>query len=167
LRTIAANGMIHAGCGRGSPEAITEEELAPLLIRLRDRAEELSLRLLWYTPTAYCRFSPLELELGPRRCNAGEYSICVEPNGDVLPCQSYYEPVGNLLRDPWDAIWNSPLFERFRRRTVDPRGCGLPEPCWDCPDLAVCGGGCPLERQSRSHAEPRRPRESVERSTVA
>ncbi len=147
LRTIAVNGMIHAGCGRNSPEAIREDKLAAVLIRLRDRAEELSLRLLWYTPTAYCRLSPVELELGPRRCNAGEYSMCVEPNGDVLPCQSYYEPVGNLLADRWEAIWDSPLFVRFRRRTADPRGCGLPEPCWNCPDLAVCGGGCPLERQ--------------------
>jgi len=148
LRTIAANGMIHAGCGRGSPEAIAEDELAPVLVRLRDRAAELSMRLLWYTPTAYCRLSPLALELGPRRCNAAENSICVEPNGDVLPCQSYYEPAGNLLSDPWQSIWNSRLFTRFRRRAADPQGCGLPESCWQCPDLAVCAGGCPLERTS-------------------
>ncbi|MBN1589931.1 MAG: radical SAM protein [Pirellulales bacterium] len=155
LRTIAANGMIHAGRGRGSPEALTEEELAPVLIRLRDRAEALSLRLLWYTPTAYCRLSPLALELGPRRCNAAEYSICIEPNGDVLPCQSYYEPAGNLLAERWETIWNGPLFTRFRRRGEEPRAAGLPEPCWDCPELPVCGGGCPLEQQTR--ARPKAP----------
>jgi len=156
LCTIAANGMIHAGCGHDSPEAVAEDELAPALTRLRDRAGELSMRFLWYTPTAYCRLSPLELDLGPRRCNAAEYSICVEPNGDVLPCQSYYEPAGNLLADPWNAIWNSPLFKRFRRRATDPTGGGLPESCRACPDLSVCGGGCPLERESRFHAEARR-----------
>jgi radical SAM protein with 4Fe4S-binding SPASM domain len=150
LRTIAANGMIHAGCGRASPETIGEEELAPILVRLRDRAMERSMRLLWYTPTAYCRLSPLALELGPRRCNAAEYSICVEPNGDVLPCQSYYEPAGNLLADRWKTIWSSPLFTQFRRRTTDPRGCGLPERCWQCHDLSICAGGCPLQRQVES-----------------
>ncbi|MCB0241561.1 MAG: SPASM domain-containing protein, partial [Anaerolineae bacterium] len=71
-----------------------------LLIRVRDRAEELGMRFLWYTPTEYCRMSPVELELGAKRCNAGEYSLCIEPNGDVLPCQSYYVAAGNILRDP-------------------------------------------------------------------
>ena len=64
----------------------------------RERAGELGMRFLWYTPTEYCRLSPIEWGLGAKACNAGEYSICIEPNGDVLPCQSYYKPVGNLLR---------------------------------------------------------------------
>ena len=93
------------------------------------------MRFLWYTPTEYCRLSPVELELGPRRCNAGEYSICIEPNGDVLPCQSYYVPAGNILRDPWERIWQSELFRGFRRRAADPQAAGLPERCWTCPDL--------------------------------
>jgi len=123
------------------------EDLAPVLVAVRERAAELGMQFLWYTPTAYCQLSPLELELGPRRCNAAEYSICVEPNGDVLPCQSYYTPAGNILRDPWERIWNSRLFKSFRDRAADPRGCGLPEQCWDCVDLPLCAGGCRLERE--------------------
>jgi radical SAM protein with 4Fe4S-binding SPASM domain len=148
LRTLAMNGMIHAGCGRRHPEALEADRLAPLLAAVRARAGELGMRLLWYTPTEYCRLSPLELELGARRCNAAEYSICVEPNADVLPCQSYYQPAGNLLTDPWERIWNSPLFRSFRDRATAPAECGLPERCWDCAELAVCGGGCRLEREA-------------------
>jgi len=149
IRTFAVNGMIHAGGGAADNEqAIPEQQLSPLLIRIRDRAEELGMRFLWYTPTRYCRLSPLELELDAKRCNAAEYSICVEPNGDVLPCQSYYVAAGNLLNDPWERIWNTELFQRFRRRIADPQQHGLPEECWDCPDLDLCGGGCPLERQA-------------------
>ncbi len=144
IRTFAMNGIIRSGLGKQFPDALAEEELAPVLVRVRDRAAELAMRFLWYTPTRYCRFSPLELELGTRRCNAAQYSICIEPNGEVLPCQSYYQPVGNLLRDPWPAIWESPLFRRLRGRIEDPAGSGLPEPCWQCPDLPVCGGGCLL-----------------------
>jgi len=147
LRTMAVNGMIYSGCGCETDDGIPEAQLGPVLVRLRDSAAELGMRLLWYTPTAWCRLSPVELELGPRRCNAGQYSICVEPNGDVLPCQSYYVAAGNLLRDPWEAIWNSPLLRSFRDRVADPRACGLPSECWDCPDLALCGGGCRLERE--------------------
>jgi len=105
------------------------------------------MRFLWYTPTEYCRFSPLEAGLGIRTCNAAEYSICVEPNGDVLPCQSWYEPVGNILSDPWDRVWNSELFTRIRFRRERPVEAGLPRRCHQCDQLRLCGGGCPLERR--------------------
>jgi radical SAM protein with 4Fe4S-binding SPASM domain len=146
LSTFAMNGIIHAGSGRNHADAVPVEALPPVLADVRDRAISLGMRFLWYTPTEYCRLSPVEWELGPRRCNAGEYSICIEPNGDVLPCQSYYVSAGNILHDDWQQIWQSELFRGFRRRTTDPQGCGLPERCWTCPDLTLCAGGCRLER---------------------
>jgi radical SAM protein with 4Fe4S-binding SPASM domain len=149
IRTFAMNGMIYSGGGFADGEAIPEAELAPLLIRVRDHALALGMRFLWYTPTEYCRMSPVELEIGAKRCNAGEYSLCIEPNGDVLPCQSYYTAAGNILRDPWETIWHSELFHSFRDREEDPRGSGLPEKCWECPDLPLCGGGCRIEREAR------------------
>ncbi len=149
LRTFAMNGMIYSGGGFAHSSAIFEEEMPPLLIRVRDRAEELGMRFLWYTPTEYCRMSPVELEIGAKRCNAGEYSMCIEPNGDVLPCQSYYVTAGNILRDPWEKIWTSQLFRTFREREKEPRWAGLPEKCWYCPDLPLCGGGCRIEREAR------------------
>jgi radical SAM protein with 4Fe4S-binding SPASM domain len=146
LRSFAMNGMIFSGRGLSNGDAVAVEELACVLAAVRDRARALNMRFLWYTPTDYCRLSPLELELGPRRCNAGEYSICIEPNGDVLPCQSYYVAAGNILRDPWRRIWRSDLFRGFRDRVRNPQASGLPERCWQCPDLPICGGGCRLER---------------------
>jgi radical SAM protein with 4Fe4S-binding SPASM domain len=149
IRTFAMNGMIYSGGGFANPNAISEEEMLPLLIRVRDKAEALNMRFLWYTPTEYCRMSPVELDIGAKRCNAGEYSMCVEPNGDVLPCQSYYVTAGNILSDPWDAIWRGDLFRSFREREDDPKMAGLPEMCWECPDLPLCGGGCRIEREAR------------------
>jgi radical SAM protein with 4Fe4S-binding SPASM domain len=150
IRTFAMNGMIHSGSGYDHPDAILEEELAPLLIRVRDCASKLNMRFLWYTPTEYCRLSPLELDIGSKRCNAGEYSICIEPNGDVLPCQSFYTPVGNILRDDWTKIWNNEICVNLRDRDKNPHSTGLPKMCWECPDLSICAGGCLLERQARS-----------------
>ncbi|MEX2143503.1 MAG: radical SAM protein [Anaerolineales bacterium] len=149
IRTFAMNGMIYSGGGFAHPAAITEQEMPPLLVRVRDKAQELGIRFLWYTPTEYCRMSPVELEIGAKRCNAGEYSLCIEPNGDVLPCQSYYVSAGNILRDPWEQIWDGELFRSFRYREEDPKGYGLPEKCWTCPDLPLCGGGCRIEREAR------------------
>jgi radical SAM protein with 4Fe4S-binding SPASM domain len=148
IRTFAVNGMIYSGGGFDTGQAIPEEHMPAKLIRIRDKAHELGMRFLWYTPTQYCRLSPVELEIGAKRCNAGEYSLCIEPNGDVLPCQSYYVAAGNILRDPWDQIWDSHLFRSFRERGDDPRQHGLPEMCWECPDLPLCGGGCRIEREA-------------------
>ncbi len=149
IRTFAMNGMIYSGGGFADPNALTEEEMPPLLVRVRDHAAKKGMKFLWYTPTEYCRMSPVELEIGAKRCNAGEYSICIEPNGDVLPCQSFYVAAGNILRDEWSQIWRSELFRTFRNREDDPVWAGLPEKCWECPDLPLCGGGCRIEREAR------------------
>ncbi len=149
IRTFAMNGMIYSGGGFADPNAITEVEMPALLVRVRDHALRLGMRFLWYTPTEYCRLSPVELEIGAKRCNAGEYSMCIEPNGDVLPCQSYYVSAGNILSDPWDEIWQGELFRSFRERGDQPEFGQLPEKCWECPDLVLCGGGCRIEREAR------------------
>lgn len=153
VTTFAVNSMICAGSGRCNPAGLTEQEIVPVLEELRQFASENGMRMLWYTPTEYCRLSPLELGLGPKCCNAAEYSMCVEPNGDVLPCQSYYQPVGNLLREDWESIWQSELFLKLRNRRENPRDAGLPEKCWKCGDLQACGGGCPLRRDELAEAE--------------
>jgi radical SAM protein with 4Fe4S-binding SPASM domain len=145
LTTIAMNGVIRSGGGVEFDEALSPEDLATVVPHVRDAARRRGMRFLWYTPTPYCRFSPLTFDLGPRRCNAGQYSMCIEPDGGVLPCQSYPLSMGNFLRDPWKNIWNSTLFLRFRERNENPQAAGLPETCWTCPDLPICGGGCPLE----------------------
>lgn len=149
IQTFAMNGMIYSGGGFAHPSAIAENEMPPLLVRVREHAEKLGMRFLWYTPTEYYRLSPVELEVGAKRCNAGEYSMCIEPNGDILPCQSYYVSAGNILHDPWEEIWMGELFRSFRDREDDPLWAGLPEKYHHCPDLALCGGGCRIEREAR------------------
>jgi radical SAM protein with 4Fe4S-binding SPASM domain len=73
-----------------------------------------------------------------KACTAALYNMCVEPDGAVIPCQSYYEPLGYLLRDPWEAIWNHDLARGLRERSY------APQKCRECAEFAICGGGCPL-----------------------
>ena len=70
--------------------------------------------------------------------------MCVEPDGQVLPCQSYYQPLGSLLESPWEAIWNHDLAVSLRERRFAPAKCS------GCALFAECGGGCPLS-ESTSH----------------
>ena len=127
--------------GRGSVvgTGLAESELTPLLEVAREKTTARGQRLIWYTPTQYCDFDPMSLDLGVKGCTAALYNMCVEPDGGVLPCQSYYHQLGNLLVDEWDSIWNHDLAIRLRERQ------SLPEKCTDCAVLAECGGGCPLQ----------------------
>ncbi len=152
LRRFAMNAMIHAGGGESSPDALPTDRLAAVLVGVREIAAELDMRFLWYSVTEYCKLSPIELEIGAKRCNAAEYSMCIEPSGDVLPCQSYYRAAGNILHDPWESFWDSSLFRSFRDRESRPAAGCLSDDCVKCPDLSVCGGGCRLEREARERA---------------
>jgi radical SAM protein with 4Fe4S-binding SPASM domain len=137
--TVGLNALIYSGRGATVGTGLAEAELTPLLEIARRKTEARGQRLIWYTPTQYCNFDPMALDLGVKGCTAALYNMCVEPDGGVLPCQSYYQQLGSLLSDDWDSIWNHPLAVRLRERQ------GLPEKCGGCALLAECGGGCPLQ----------------------
>ncbi len=137
VRVFACNGLIYTAPKR-QRFGFKETELKPILEKIRNKAAELNMRFIWYTPTQYCNLNPVELELGPKTCTAAKYNMCIEPNGDVIPCQGYYETMGNILKDPWENIWNSKVAVSLRNREW------IEEKCRECTLLPLCGGGCPL-----------------------
>ncbi len=142
--TFSCNSLIYSGRGAEVGTGFREGDLAPILEEVRQAAADHGLRLIWYTPTQYCALSPLQLELGVKACTAALFNMCVEPDGGVLPCQSYYEPLGHILHDDWDSIWNHDLAISLRERRY------APEKCHDCAEFDLCGGGCPLYLQHTS-----------------
>jgi radical SAM protein with 4Fe4S-binding SPASM domain len=137
--TIGLNALIYSGNGATVGTGLRENELQPVLDIATRKTAERGQRLIWYTPTQYCQFDPTASNLGVKGCTAALYSMCIESNGDVLPCQSYYQPLGNMLVDSWDSIWNHKLSTKLRDRQ------GLPSKCEGCPVVSECGGGCPLQ----------------------
>jgi len=137
-KVFAMNGIIYSGKGKRFPYAIEEKDFPPILENILDAADANHMRFIWYTPTEYCSINPVDMGLGVKKCSAANTSISIEPNGDVLPCQSYFEPVGNILKDDWDSIWNSDLFLEIRNRDF------VGQKCRNCELFAQCGGGCPL-----------------------
>ena len=137
--TLGLNALIYSGQGLTVGTGLQESELQPILDMAVKKTSEHGQRLIWYTPTQYCNFDPTQSNLGVKGCTASLYSMCIESNGNVIPCQSYYHPLGNLLTDSWDSIWNHKLSVRLRERQ------GLPAKCEGCPVVAECGGGCPLQ----------------------
>jgi radical SAM protein with 4Fe4S-binding SPASM domain len=145
--TFGCNSLIYSGSAVAVGSGIPESELVPTLELVKKATHEQHMRLIWYTPTQYCEFDPVGMELGIKGCTAARYNMCVEPNGDVIPCQSYYSALGNILTEPWQAIWEHELARYLRNRDF------MMEKCHDCPDMILCGGGCPLyaEHHPESH----------------
>ncbi len=147
VAAFGCNSLIYSGKANKISEkfALPLETLSDILPKICDKANQLELKFLWYTPTQYCHFDPVKLGLGVKSCTAAMINMCVGPNGDVYPCQSYFESLGNILKDDWQKIWNHPLAVQIRNREyVEPK-------CKDCPQLQICGGGCPLELQNKNY----------------
>ncbi len=138
IPTIGLNALIYSGRGLTVNSGLAEAELKPLLSIAREITSRHDQRLIWYTPTQYCNFDPMQLELGVKGCSAALYNMCIEPNGDVIPCQSYYQALGNILTTPWKSLWNHELSIQLRERKR------LPEKCDGCSLVKECGGGCPM-----------------------
>jgi radical SAM protein with 4Fe4S-binding SPASM domain len=136
--TVGLNALIHSGRGKDVGTGLPEEKLQPILTTAKEKTNQSGQRLIWYTPTLYCQFNPLEMGLGIKGCTAALYNMCIEPDGGVIPCQSYYDQVGNLLDDAWQSIWEHELCIQLRERS------SLPAECNACSLLEECGGGCPL-----------------------
>jgi radical SAM protein with 4Fe4S-binding SPASM domain len=146
--TVGLNALIYAGRGLEVDSGLPESDLPALLTLARAATDNHGQRLIWYTPTQYCHFDPMQLNLGVKGCTAALYNMCVEPDGNGLPCQSYYQTLGNLLLDDWPSIWNHELAVSLRERR------NLPIECQTCALLLECGGGCPLARQANPDLRP-------------
>jgi radical SAM protein with 4Fe4S-binding SPASM domain len=145
VRNIAFNALIRSGKGKDA-DGISFEEMNEALVRLKAIADEAGARMVWYTPTPYCELNPINLGLGIKQCSACSLAMAVEPDGTVLPCQSYYAPLGNVLRDRWEDIWMHDLCRSIRERGY------LDGKCVDCGLRDTCGGGCPLARRQGDYA---------------
>ncbi len=97
------NGM---GVGLISLSA-ADPQLAEVMAKRRDQLAALGMGLVWNLPVPYSAIHPVALEAGDALIEgAGRAWLYVEPDGDVRPAQGNPEVLGNLLRDPWETIWN-------------------------------------------------------------
>ncbi len=148
IGSFAVNSIIKAGKSRHQDPGLSEEELLPILLRLQEQADKEGMKFTWYTPTQYCRLNPVENDLGIKQCTAGKYNLAVEPDGTVIPCQSFFRPLGNIVNDSFEMIYNHDFLASLRRRDW------AMDMCRDCEWLPVCGCGCPLQSTEDSFCCP-------------
>jgi radical SAM protein with 4Fe4S-binding SPASM domain len=144
LKMMACNTLICSGrvTQNRKESEVPVDDLKRLLGEAVVTAREAGVRLEWYSPTCYRQFNPIEFGFGAKSCSAAQYNMTVEPDGSVIPCQSWFKDrLGNLLVDPWEAIWEHPVAKGFREKAyLKDR-----KECEGCEYLPQCYGGCPLE----------------------
>lgn len=72
---------------------------------------------------------------GAKGCLAGQLICLIDVDGEVLPCSYFAKSAGNILRTPFQKIWEkSELFLKLRDFKSYEDNCGK------CEYLNVCGG---------------------------
>lgn len=145
VKNIACNSLICSGRGTSCKleNGLTPQELEIILIGAQEMADTYGINLQWYSPTCYDDLNPIELGFGPKACSAAAHNMSIQPDGTVLPCQSWPEPVGNILTDSWNGIWNHPTCQKLRAHGFKLDKCNF------CEYVEICGGSCPLENSER------------------
>ncbi|MBR4344865.1 MAG: radical SAM protein [Lachnospiraceae bacterium] len=75
-----------------------------------------------------------ELGISTPNCGACLSNMAITPGGNVVPCQSWLsdKPLGNILKDKWEDIWENEICKERRKFSAKMRG--------ECP-LRILKGG--------------------------
>ncbi len=138
-----------------NPEAeslfVPYSQIGSFIERVKKTARSLGMTFLWYSPVPMCLYNPIAAGLGNKSCAACDGLISVDPEGNVLPCSSCDEPVGNLLSDGFAAAWFSERALYYKRKSY------APDACAGCASFTACQGACPLYWNYAGCAELPRP----------
>jgi len=138
VERFSANLVIPSGRGEAQDLTVEYQEIGKIVKNLQSVSEKSGIQFMWYSPTPICLFNPIVAGFGNKGCSACEGLLSVDPRGNVIPCSSWSEPVGNLLTEGFETIWFNKR-SRFIRDKMP-----APHECRKCRDFAVCQGACPL-----------------------
>ena len=124
VRYVTCSGLIPSGGAVGDESratALTEQQLTDVLTKAVAVTEELEMELDFTSPGWLKEetLRALGLTLVPS-CGACLSNMAVAPDGGVIPCQSWLssQPLGNILADDWDKIWQSERCAAIRARSA-------------------------------------------------
>lgn len=94
-------------------------------------------------------------------CNKIRYSIFIDSNGYVYPCDTFSHKYGNVYEKSISEIWNSKDMKEIRNLKIKDvygcRNCNKIEYCYKCPGISQLENGSIKEKSSLAceHAEVR------------
>jgi len=134
---LSMNMVIRTGDAVGQPD-IGYADIGPLVLDLKRHTEDKGMKFVWYSPVPLCLFNPAAYGLGSPSCSAADGLLSIAPDGSVLPCSSFEQGVGNLLREDFQTVWDRRAARYWRDKEFLPPGCR------GCEYAELCCGACPL-----------------------
>lgn len=109
---VTCSGLIITGnaCNDNSKSLqLSGDELKEVLKAAVDYCAENGMEISFTSPGWIEEDFFEELGINKPTCGACLSNMAITPGGNAVPCQSHLsdEPLGNMLNDDWDAIWNS------------------------------------------------------------
>lgn len=124
---------------KNKPELVLKySQIGQTVLKVKNAARNEGIRFMWYSPTPYCIFNPIAVNLGNKGCAACDGLLSIDPQGQVIPCSSFFKPVGSVLDDDFMKIWENKISIDIRDKSL------APENCKTCSEFELCEGACPL-----------------------
>lgn len=126
----STSGLIVAGAAEkamGSKETLKSEELVSVLKQAKDYCIANEMDLIFTSPGWLSDGELAALGLQVPLCGACLTNMGVAPDGTVVPCQSWLndQGLGNILKVPWNKIWNNRECKEIRGRAKLGNVCPL------------------------------------------
>ncbi len=117
---------------------VSYSETGTFVDEVRRKANLEGLTFFWYSPTPLCIYNPIARGLGNKSCAAADGLLSVDPEGNILPCSSYPESLGNILLEDFSKLWFSERASYFKNKRYAPQSCE------GCDSFNACQAACPL-----------------------
>lgn len=148
ISRLSMNLFIPVGSGASEGALVLPYEQAGAYVdRARKAALAAGVDFFWYSPTPLCLYNPIARGLGNKSCAACDGLLSVAPDGGLLPCSSWPEPVGSLVEREFSELWFSAAAQRLKHKEYAPDGCKA------CASFTACQAACPLYWEARGYGE--------------
>ncbi|GAB4295325.1 MAG: hypothetical protein Kow0068_20000 [Marinilabiliales bacterium] len=117
---------------------IKYSEIGDVLLKIIENSNIHGIEFMWYSPVPMCMFNSILHGLGNKGCSACDGLVSVSPAGDILPCASFDDLLGNILDRDFETIWNNTKCTNYRNKNF------AHDYCKSCEEFPMCNGACPL-----------------------
>lgn len=123
IKYVSCSGLIVTGnaCNNDSKSTqLSEEQLYSILEEATKYCEEQHMEISFTSPGWVSEDKLSKLGLSIPACGACLSNMAIAPDGSVVPCQSWLsdDSLGNILKQPWKKIWNSPRCKEIRESSA-------------------------------------------------
>lgn len=132
---VTCSGMIVTGNATTEESQalqLSSEELEQILRDAVKYCSENGMEIAFTSPGWISSSVMDELGLASPTCGACLSNMAITPGGNVIPCQSWLSdiPLGNILTNDWDSIWNGSYCIKRRNFSAEMSGtCPLRRSC--------------------------------------